>query len=119
MPVMSTLLRWCGAVRCVVVWCMQLMSFPGSDAQADAQGAEGEGGKAEEEEAAAPIGSVFAVLQAYATHVFAPTVRAYAASRGGDEKVTEKYRLVDEVYLRRCRLCLLCVPNRLHQLLPT
>lgn len=63
----------------------QLMSFPGSDAQADAPGAEGEGVKAEEE--VAPIGSVFAVLQAYATHVFAPTVRAYAASRGGDDKV--------------------------------
>lgn len=74
--------------RSVVVVVVQLMSFPGSDAQADAPGAEDEGGKAEEEEVA-PIGSVFAVLQAYATHVFAPTVRAYAASRGGDDKVRE------------------------------
>lgn len=69
---------------------LQLMSFPGSDAQADAPGAEGEGGKTGEEDVA-PIGSVFAVLQAYATHVFAPTVRAYAASRGGDDKVREGY----------------------------
>lgn len=64
-----------------------MMSFPGSDAaRAEAPGAEGAGGKAEEEEVA-PTGSVFAVLQAYATHVFAPTVRAYAATRGGDDKV--------------------------------
>ena len=73
---------------------VQLMSFPGSDAQADAPGAEGEDGKAEEE--VAPIGSVFAVLQAYATHVFAPTVRAYAASRGGDDKVRERWTRLRE-----------------------
>lgn len=79
----------CDDVRTVVMaMVMQMMSFPGSDAQADAPGAEGEDGKAEEE--VAPIGSVFAVLQAYATHVFAPTVRAYAASRGGDDKVREE-----------------------------
>lgn len=61
------------------------MSFPGNDAEAEAAGAEGEGGKTDER--IAPSGSVFAVLQAYATHVFAPTVRAYAATRGGDDNV--------------------------------
>lgn len=59
------------------------MSFPGSDAAAEAPGTE-KSGKAEEE--VATSGSVFAVLQAYATHVFSPTVRAYAAARGGDDK---------------------------------
>lgn len=62
------------------------MSFPGSDADAStsASGDEEEGNT---KESVAPGGSVFAVLQAYASHVFAPIVRAYAASRGGDEKV--------------------------------
>lgn len=76
------------AMSCCVVCHLQLMSFPGSDAaQAEAPGAKGGGGGKVEEEVA-PIGSVFAVLQAYATHVFAPTVRAYAATRGGDDKVS-------------------------------
>ena len=79
----------CTAVVMVVVMVVQLMSFPGSDGRADAARAEGEDGKIEEE--VAPIGSVFAVLQAYATHVFAATVRAYAASRGGDDKVRERW----------------------------
>lgn len=62
------------------------MSFPGGDSRADTSGAEEEGGKTGEE--IAPSGSVFAVLQAYATHVFAPAVRAYAAARGGDDKAS-------------------------------
>lgn len=68
---------------------LQLMSFPGTDAQAEpaTPGAAGVGGAKAGEESIAPSGSVFAVLQAYATHVFAPTVRAYAATRGGDDKV--------------------------------
>lgn len=62
------------------------MSFPGGDSRAETSGAEEEGGKTGEE--IAPSGSVFAVLQAYATHVFAPAVRAYAAARGGDDKAS-------------------------------
>lgn len=42
--------------------------------------------KAAEEMAAS--GSVFAVLQSFTTLVFAPAVRAYAAVRGGDLKVS-------------------------------
>lgn len=65
---------------------LQMMSFPGVEAHGGTTGAEKESGKAENE--IAPSGSVFAVLQAYATHVFAPTVRAYAAARGGDDKAS-------------------------------
>lgn len=65
---------------------LQIISFPGSDADADTAGAGKEEGKTEKE--MAPSGSVFAVLQAYATHVFAPVVRAYAAARGGDDKAS-------------------------------
>ncbi|CAN0536751.1 unnamed protein product, partial [Ectocarpus sp. 12 AP-2014] len=67
---------------------LQLMSFPGSDAPAEASGPKGGGGGGgKAEEGMPPSGSVFSVLQAYATHVFAPTVRAYAAARGGDDKL--------------------------------
>lgn len=65
---------------------MQVMSFPGSDADATTAASE------EDEGTVAPGGSVFAVLQAYATHVFAPAVRAYAAARGGDEKASMPLR---------------------------
>lgn len=68
-----------------------MMSFPGSDVEAGTSGSEeeNEGG-----ESMAPGGSVFAVLQAYATNVFAPVVRAYAAARGGDEKVLATHVLM-------------------------
>ncbi|CAM9412731.1 unnamed protein product, partial [Ectocarpus sp. 12 AP-2014] len=67
---------------------LQLMSFPGSDALAEPSGPKGGGGGGgKAEEGMSPSGSVFSVLQAYATHVFAPTVRAYAAARGGDDKL--------------------------------
>lgn len=69
----------------LLVYSVQVMSFPGSDADATTATA-GAGQAGEDEGTIAPGGSVFAVLQAYATHVFAPTVRAYAAARGGDEK---------------------------------
>ena len=61
----------------------QVMSFPGSDAESPIKGAQEEDSKE-----MAASGSVFAVLQAYATYVFAPAVRAYAAARGGDEKAS-------------------------------
>lgn len=65
---------------------VQVMSFPGSEADTELPGAKDQDGKDGKE--IAPGGSVFAVLQAYATHVFAPTVRAYAAARGGDDKAS-------------------------------
>lgn len=62
------------------------MSFPGSDAESARAAAQEEDLKAAEEMAAS--GSVFAVLQSFTTLVFAPAVRAYAAVRGGDVKVS-------------------------------
>lgn len=63
----------------------QVMSFPGSDIDASTSASGDEDGNPED--SMAPGGSVFAVLQAYTTHAIAPVVRAYAAARGGDEKV--------------------------------
>ena len=62
------------------------MSFPGSDAESTRAAAQEEDVKAAEEMAAS--GSVFSVLQAFTTHVFAPAVRAYIAVRGGGEKAS-------------------------------
>lgn len=74
------------------------MSFPGSEADAAAGLGAGDGKAGEE---IASSGSVFAVLQAYATHVFAPVVRGHAAARGGDDKASVlSLHLNDETRVR-------------------
>lgn len=88
------------------------MSFPGNDTQAEAAAATagGQGGKTDD--GIALSGSVFAVLQAYATHVFAPTVRAYAATRGGDDKVGGRVVILGAfAHLSRCAgmICVCCL----------